>query len=151
MTYAFTKYAGQVLIQIKEADTVKEAIFSEFCVPLDLITNQGTEFCAMLSKDHFSWLGTSNLTTLSDHLQCNSQPEVANKTIDKYLATFCDSIQKIIWYCSCFLMTHPFIASSKCLCFSSHLGWSCNFQTCQYLTCTANSMENQLRMTSFSN
>ncbi len=27
MTYAFTKYAGQVLIQIKEADTVKEAIF----------------------------------------------------------------------------------------------------------------------------
>jgi hypothetical protein len=89
--YAFTKYAGQVLIQIKEADTVKEAIFSEFCVPLDFITNQGTEFCAMLSKDHFPWLGTSNLTTLSDHLQCNSQPEVANKTIDKYLATFCDN------------------------------------------------------------
>jgi hypothetical protein len=34
---------------------------------------------------------TSHIKTTSHHLQCNSQTEVANKTIAKYLASFCDN------------------------------------------------------------
>ncbi len=59
-------------------------------MPLDLITDQGKEFCAKLSDDLFKRLGTTHLTTSPHHPQCNSQAEVANKTIAKYLASFCD-------------------------------------------------------------
>jgi hypothetical protein len=38
----------------------------------------------------FKRLGTNHFTTLPHHPQCNSQAEVANKTIAKYLASFCD-------------------------------------------------------------
>jgi hypothetical protein len=54
------------------------------------VTDQGTEFCAKLSKELFSRLGTTHLNASSHHPQCNSQAEVANKTIAKYLASFCD-------------------------------------------------------------
>jgi hypothetical protein len=53
------------------------------------VTDQGTEFCAKLSKELFARLGTAHLTTSSHQPQCNSQAEVANKTIAKYLASFC--------------------------------------------------------------
>ncbi len=43
-----------------------------------------------MSQELFTRLGTANLTTTSRHPQCNSQAEVANKTIAKYLASFCD-------------------------------------------------------------
>ncbi len=61
-----------------------------FGMPLDLITDQGKEFCARLSDDLFKRLGTNHLTTSPHYPQCNSQAEVANKTIAKYLASFCD-------------------------------------------------------------
>ncbi len=64
--------------------------FCRFGMPLDLITDQGKEFCARLSDDLFKRLGTNHLTTSPHHPQCNSQAEVANKTIAKYLASFCD-------------------------------------------------------------
>jgi len=43
-----------------------------------------------MSQELFTRIGTSHLTTSSHHPQCNSQAEVANKTIAKYLASFCD-------------------------------------------------------------
>jgi hypothetical protein len=49
-----------------------------------------TEFCAKLSNKLFTRLGTAHLTTSSHHPQCNSQAEVANKIIAKYLSSFCD-------------------------------------------------------------
>ena len=71
-----------------------EAIFDKwicrFGTPIDLVTDQGTEFCAKLSNELFTRLGTAHLTTSSHHPQCNSQAEVANKTIAKYLSSFCD-------------------------------------------------------------
>jgi hypothetical protein len=59
-------------------------------MPLDLVTDQGYEFCNHLIADLFKWLGTNHLTTSPHHPQCNSQAKVANKTIDKYLFSFCD-------------------------------------------------------------
>ena len=94
VTDAFTKYVELVALPNKEAHTVAEAIFDKwicrFGAPLDLVTDQGTEFCAKLSNELFTRLGTTHLTTSSHHPQCNSQAEVANKTIAKYLASFCD-------------------------------------------------------------
>jgi hypothetical protein len=55
MKDAFTKYIELVPLTNKEADTVAEAIFNKwlchFGMPLDLITDQGTEFCSKLSND----------------------------------------------------------------------------------------------------
>jgi hypothetical protein len=95
MTDALTKYVELVPLQNKEATTVAEAIFDKwicrFGAPLDLITDQGKEFCAKVSNNLLKKLGTNHLTTLPHHPQCNSQAEVANKTIAKYLASFCDN------------------------------------------------------------
>ncbi len=94
ITDALTKYVELVPLQNKEATTVAEAIFDKwicrFGTPIDLVTDQGTEFCAKLSNELFTRLGTAHLTTSSHHPQCNSQAEVANKTIAKYLSSFCD-------------------------------------------------------------
>ncbi len=94
ITDAFTKYVELVALPNKEAATVAEAIFDKwicrFGTPLDLITDQGTKFCARMSQELFTRLGTSHLKMSSHHPQCNSQAEVANKTIAKYLASFCD-------------------------------------------------------------
>jgi hypothetical protein len=93
MTDALTKYVKLVPLQNKEAATVAEAIFDKwicrFGAPL-FITDQGKEFCAKVSDDLLKRLGTTHLITSSHHPQCNSQEEVASKTITKYLASFCD-------------------------------------------------------------
>jgi hypothetical protein len=93
MTDALTKYVELVPLPNKEADTVANAIFDKwycrFGAPLDIVRDQGKEFCAKLSNELFKRL--PHLTTLPHHPQCNSQAEVANKIIAKYLASFCDN------------------------------------------------------------
>jgi len=94
ITDAFTKYVELVALPNKEAATVAAAIFEKwFCrhgVPLDVITDQGKEFCAELTEDLFKLMKVDHLKTTAYHPQCNSQAEVANKTIAKYLASFVD-------------------------------------------------------------
>jgi len=94
MTESLTKYVKLVPPPNKEAKTVANAIFDKwycrFGAPHDIITDQGKEFCARLSDELFKRLGTNHLTTSPHHPQCNSQAEVANKTITKYLTSFCD-------------------------------------------------------------
>ncbi len=94
MTNALTKYVELVPLPNKEAYTVANAIFNKwycrFGAPLDIVTNQGKECCARLSEELFKTLGTNHLMTTPHHPQCNSQAQVANKTIAKYLASFCD-------------------------------------------------------------
>ena len=50
MTDALTKYVELVPLPNKEADTVANAIFDKwycrFGAPIDIITDQGKEFCA---------------------------------------------------------------------------------------------------------
>ena len=55
-----------------------------------LPTNQGKEFCAKLSNELFKLLKIRHATTSPYHPQCNSQAEVANKTIAKYLTSVVD-------------------------------------------------------------
>jgi hypothetical protein len=92
MTDAFTKYVELVALPNKESFTVATAIFEKwicrFGAPLEIITDQGKEFCSKLSKDLFQIMGISHSTTSAYHPQCNSQAEVANKTIAKYLASY---------------------------------------------------------------
>ncbi len=58
ITDAFTEYVELVALPYKEAATVAEAIFDKwicrFSTPLDLITDQGTEFCARMSQELFT-------------------------------------------------------------------------------------------------
>jgi len=94
ITDAFTKYVELVALENKEAATVAEAIFNRWVcrygVPLDIVTDQGREFCAQLSESLFKKLGAHHFKTAPYHPQTNSQAEVANKTIQKYLASFVD-------------------------------------------------------------
>jgi hypothetical protein len=61
-----------------------------FGLPLELITDQGKEFTNKMAEHLFSLLNIRHSTTSSYHPQCNSQAEVCNKTIAKYLAAFVD-------------------------------------------------------------
>ena len=94
MTDAFTKYVELVALPNKEAPTVCEAIFEKwicrYSVPVEIVTDQGREFCNKLSDELYKLLKMTHQTTTSRHPQCNSQAEVANKTIAKYLSSFVD-------------------------------------------------------------
>ncbi len=94
MTDAFTKYVELVVIPSKEASVVAKAIFDKwicrFGSPLEIVTDQGKEFCAKLTNELFSLLKVQHSTTSPYHPQCNSQAEVANKTIAKFLANVVD-------------------------------------------------------------
>ena len=89
ITDAFTKYVELVSLPNKEAPTVCEAIFNRwicrYSVPLEIVTDQGGEFCNDLSAELYKLLQLTHLHTSSRHPTCNSQAEVANKTIAKYL------------------------------------------------------------------
>jgi hypothetical protein len=79
----------------KEAATVAKHIFEswicKFGTPLEFVSDYGKEFCNNLAKELYSLLQIKHSTTMPYWPQCNSQTEVANKTIHKYLATFEDT------------------------------------------------------------
>ena len=79
MTDAFTKYVELVAIHNKEASLVAEAIFEKwFCrygIPMDIVTDEGKEFCAKVSEALMTHMGAMCLKTASYHPQCNSQAE----------------------------------------------------------------------------
>ena len=94
LTDAFTKYAVMLAIDNKEAATVAKAIFEQwvckFGTPLEFVSDNGREFCNNLAKELYALLKIKHSTTTPYWPQCNSQAEVANKTIQKYLASFVD-------------------------------------------------------------
>jgi len=95
MTDAFSKYVEILAVPNKEVHTVSSAIFNRwicrFGPPLEIVTDQGKEFCAELSNKLYDLLRVKHTTTTPAHPQCNAQAEVANKTIAKYLANVVDS------------------------------------------------------------
>jgi hypothetical protein len=94
ITDAFTKYAVITSIQNKNAETVADAIFKEwFCkfgIPAQIHTDGGKEFVNKLSAEMLELMNISHTKTSPAHPQCNSQVEVFNKTVKKYLASFVD-------------------------------------------------------------
>jgi hypothetical protein len=95
LTDAFTKYAVMLAIDNKEATTVAKHIFEswicKFGTPLEFVSDNGKEFCNNLAKELYALLKIKHSTTTPYWPQCNSQAEVANKTIQKYLASFVDA------------------------------------------------------------
>ena len=95
MTDAFTKYAEVLAIPDKQAETVSMEIFihwiCRFGTPVQMHSDNGTEFVNKLSKELFSLLQIKHTTTTPGHPQCNAQAEVFNKTMAKYLASFVDN------------------------------------------------------------
>jgi hypothetical protein len=94
LTDAFTKYVKLVTIPNKEAFTVAMAILNRwiccFGLPLEIVTDQGKKFTKQMASQLCKALNIRHSTTSSYHPQCNSQAEVCNKTIAKYLAAFVD-------------------------------------------------------------
>ena len=94
LTDAFTKYAVMLAKDNKEAATVAKAIFEswicKFGTPLEFFLDNWKEFCNNLDKELYVLLKIKHLTTTPYWPQCNSQAEMANKTIQKYLASFVD-------------------------------------------------------------
>jgi len=94
MTDAFSKYVELVALPDKEALTVTSAIFNRWIcrygTPLEIVTDQGKEFCNKLSQELYSMLQLNHHTTSARHPQCNATAEVCNKTIAKYLNSFVD-------------------------------------------------------------
>ena len=92
ITDAFTKYVELIAIDNKEAQNVAEHIFNtwicRFGIPCELVTDQGKEFTAGVCQRLWDKLNIIHSTTTARHPQCNSQAEVVNKTIAKYLAAF---------------------------------------------------------------
>jgi IS30 family transposase len=94
LTDAVTKYAEITAITDKSAPTVARAIFEKwicrFGCPVENTSDNGKEFCNELTKELLKLLQIKHATTTPYHPQCNSQAEVQNKIIQKYLATFVD-------------------------------------------------------------
>jgi hypothetical protein len=94
LTDAFSKMVELVVIPNKEAGTVACAIVNKWIcrygVPLECHTDLGREFQNKLWHEISSLLGSKHTTTSPHHPQCNSQAEVCNKTIAKYLAAMVD-------------------------------------------------------------
>ena len=92
---AFTKYVKLVMIPNKKAFTVATAILNRwicgFGLHLEIVTDQGKEFTNQMASQLFKNLDIRHSTTSSYHPQCNSQAEVCNKTIAKYISAFVDS------------------------------------------------------------
>ncbi len=94
ITDAFTKYAVVTSIHNKDAQTVAKAIFEQwFCkfgIPAQIHMDGGKEFVNKLLTELCELLNVQHTKTTPYHPQCNSQVEVFNKTVKKYLASYVD-------------------------------------------------------------
>lgn len=92
MTDAFTKYLETVAIPDKEALTVASALYNKwicrFGIPDLIASDGGKEFVNKMSDELYSLLNIRRLTTSAYHPQCNSQAEVINKSLSRYMRAY---------------------------------------------------------------
>ena len=97
-TDAFTKYCCAWPINDKSAETVAFTLFQNyFCkygCCIELVSDQGLEFCNKLTTELCKLLQIKHSTTTAYRPLINSTAEVFNKTIAKFLASFVDSKTK---------------------------------------------------------
>ncbi|MBM3428678.1 MAG: DDE-type integrase/transposase/recombinase, partial [Bacteroidetes bacterium] len=95
MTDAFSRYMEIAAIPNKEAETVVQTFYDKwicrFGVPLEIMSDQGKEFCNKITDDLCEKLNIRHSTTSGYNPKCNSIVEVCNKTVAKYLASFVDN------------------------------------------------------------
>ena len=94
MTDVFKNHAEIVAIPSKEATTVADAIFTK-CIcryrcPAIIHTDIRKEFTNKISTELYEKLQIRGSKRTPAHLQCNSQAEVFNKTLAKYMKTLVD-------------------------------------------------------------
>ncbi len=89
ITDAFSKFAELIAIPDKQAPTVAEALFTRWLcrhgLPLEIVSDQGKEFCNEVVDDILKRLKVKKTTTTPYHPQTNAQVKVVNKTIAQYL------------------------------------------------------------------
>jgi hypothetical protein len=92
ITDPFTKYAVVTAITNKDAKTVVDIIykewFSKFGIPAQIHTDGGKEFVNKLSAELFQLLIVSHTKKLPAHPQWNTEVEVFNKTVKRFLLSF---------------------------------------------------------------
>ena len=93
-TDAFSKYAELVAIDNKTAPNVARMFFERwicrFGTPLEIVSDNGLEFCNAVTKELFKLLQIKHTHTTPYHPAANAQVEIANKTVAKYLASMVD-------------------------------------------------------------
>jgi hypothetical protein len=90
VTDAFTKFATAVAIPGMEAMHVAPALLSHFYtfgIPMQLVTDQGREYCNELEKHLWTALKIRHDVTTPYHPACNSAVETFNKILKHYIAT----------------------------------------------------------------
>ncbi len=89
-------------IENKETETVANAIFvhwiCRYGVPIEIVTDQGKEFVSHVCQALWNKLELIHNTTSPRHPQANSQAEVVNRSIIRYLASFVDDTT-LDWEC----------------------------------------------------
>ena len=94
MTDAFTKYAEVVAIPNKEATTVATELFNKWICrygcPAIIHTDQGKEFINKITEELYKKLDIKRTNTAPYHPQCNSQAEIFNVTLAKFLRNVVD-------------------------------------------------------------
>jgi hypothetical protein len=94
ITDAFTKYSEIVAIPNKEAETVADAVFTKWICrygcPSIIHTDGGKEFINKIAAKLYQKLDIKTMHTAPAHPQCNSQPEVFNKSLAKFLKNVVD-------------------------------------------------------------
>ncbi len=94
ITDAFTKYAVVTSIPNKDMQTMAKAIFElwfcKFGIPAQIHTDGGKEFVNKLITELCKLLNGQHTKMTPYHPQCNSQVEVFNKTVKKYLVSYVD-------------------------------------------------------------
>ncbi len=94
ITDAFTKYSEIVAIPNKEAETVADAVFTKWICrygcPSIVHTDGGKEFINKIATELYQKLDIKATHTAPAHPQCNSQAEVFNKSLAKFLKNVVD-------------------------------------------------------------
>jgi hypothetical protein len=100
---AFTKFATAVAIPGKEAMHVAPALLSHlytFGIPMQLVTDQGREYCNELEKHLWTALKIRHNLTTPYHPACNNAVETFNKIL-KFTCKSCQSY----YHCILFLLS----------------------------------------------
>jgi hypothetical protein len=100
MTCAFSKFTEVVALPNKEANTIAQAIFDQWILrygcPHVIMSDGAPELIGKLQSRLYALLQIDKMKTTPHWPRCNGQVEVFNRTIGRYLRSFCDS-RKINW------------------------------------------------------
>ena len=101
MTDAYTKVVELAAIPEKTADAVAKTFFERwicrYSVPIQLVTDQGKEFCNHVLDGLCDLLGIKHNRTSAYHPASNSSAESFNRSMKKYLTAMLDNDKTLEW------------------------------------------------------